>query len=318
MASTDGKRKSWLGLFQGRRLVIGAPYLWLLVFFLLPFLIVLRISFSEMDGAKISDLIGWADQQLTLTLKLQNYITLFQDDLYFATYGHSLMYAAITTLICLFIGYPFAYFMARARAGLQPLLLMGVMLPFWTSFLLRVYAWKGLLDAQTGWVGQLLTFVHADRLLLPLGLISSAGQFMYSPFSLVLGMVYTYLPFMVLPLYATLSKMDLRLLEAAQDLGATPWQAFWRITVPLSRSGIVAGAMLVFIPCVGEYVIPELLGGPQTLMIGRVLWDEFFSNNDWPMASSVAVVMVLLIIVPLALLNSSQAKAKARSKGEGT
>lgn len=139
---------------------------------------------------------------------------------------------------------------------------------------------------------------------------------MYSPFSLVLGMVYTYLPFMVLPLYATLSKMDLRLLEAAQDLGATPWQAFWRITVPLSRSGIVAGAMLVFIPCVGEYVIPELLGGPQTLMIGRVLWDEFFSNNDWPMASSVAVVMVLLIIVPLALLNSSQ--AKARQKGLGT
>jgi len=294
----------------GRQLVVGVPFLWLLAFFLLPFLIVLRISFSEMDGASIGDLVVWADQQLSLTLRLQNYITLFQDDLYFATYGHSLVYAAVTTLVCLVIGYPFAYFMARAPKGLQPLLLMGVMLPFWTSFLLRVYAWKGLLDAQTGWVGRFLAHVHADQLLVPLGLIPAPGQFMYTPFSLVLGMVYTYLPFMVLPLYGTLSKMDLRLLEAAQDLGATAWQAFWRVTVPLSRSGIVAGAMLVFIPCVGEYVIPELLGGPQTLMIGRVLWDEFFSNNDWPMASSVAVVMVLLIIVPLALLNGSQARAR--------
>jgi putrescine transport system permease protein len=182
------------------------------------------------------------------------------------------------------------------------------MLPFWTSFLLRVYAWKGLLDAQTGWVGRALVEVHADRLLLPLGLIPSAGEFMYSPFSLVLGMVYTYLPFMLLPLYATLAKLDLNLLEAAQDLGATPWQAFWRVTVPLSKSGIIAGAMLVFIPCVGEYVIPELLGGPETLMIGRVLWDEFFSNNDWPLASAVAAVMVLLIIVPLAIFNNQQAK----------
>lgn len=294
----------------GRRLVIGVPYLWLLVFFMLPFLIVLRISVSEMDGAKLSELWRWVDGHLRSGVKLDNYVTLFQDDLYFATYWQSLIYAAVTMLICLFIGYPFAYFMARAPRRVQPLLLMGVMLPFWTSFLLRVYAWKGLLDADTGWVGRLLAHIHADQWLLPLGLISAPGQFMYSPFSLVLGMVYTYLPFMVLPLYGTLSKMDLRLLEAAQDLGATAWQAFWRVTVPLSRSGIVAGAMLVFIPCVGEYVIPELLGGPQTLMIGRVLWDEFFANNDWPMASSVAVVMVLLIIVPLALLNGSQARAR--------
>jgi putrescine transport system permease protein len=293
----------------GRRLVIGVPMLWLLVFFLLPFLIVLRISFAEMDGARISELLSFANQQFSLTLKLQNYVTLFQDDLYLATYGHSLVYAGVTTVICLAIGYPFAYFMARAPASVQPLLLMGVTLPFWTSFLLRVYAWKGLLDAQTGWVGRFLVYVHADSLLLPLGLIPSPGQFMYSAFSLVLGMVYTYLPFMILPLYGTLASMDLRLLEAAQDLGATAWQAFWRITVPLSRGGIIAGAMLVFIPCVGEYVIPELLGGPETLMIGRVLWDEFFSNNDWPMASSVAVVMVLLIIVPLALFNNAQAKA---------
>ena len=305
MASTPAKPHR-----GGRRLVIGVPYLWLLVFFMLPFLIVLRISVSEMDGAKLSELWTWVDGHLRSGVKLDNYVTLFQDDLYFATYWQSLIYAAVTMLICLFIGYPFAYFMARAPRRVQPLLLMGVMLPFWTSFLLRVYAWKGLLDADTGWVGRFLAHIHADQLLLPLGLISAPGQFMYSPFSLVLGMVYTYLPFMVLPLYGTLSKMDLRLLEAAQDLGATAWQAFWRVTVPLSRSGIVAGAMLVFIPCVGEYVIPELLGGPQTLMIGRVLWDEFFANNDWPMASSVAVVMVLLIIVPLALLNSSRARAR--------
>jgi putrescine transport system permease protein len=299
----------WHRLFKGRALVIGTPYLWLLVFFLLPFFIVLRISFAEMDGAKISDLFAYADQALVVKINLLSYATIFQDDIYWSTYGQSLLYAGVTTMICLTIGYPFAYFMARASASLQPLLLMGVMLPFWTSFLLRVYAWKGLLDAETGWVGRFLMNVHADQLLLPLGLISAPGQFMYTPFSLVLGMVYTYLPFMVLPLYGTLSKLDLGLLEAAQDLGATPWQAFWRVTVPLSRSGIIAGAMLVFIPCVGEYVIPELLGGPETLMIGRVLWDEFFSNNDWPMASSVAVVMVLLILVPLTIFNRNQAKA---------
>jgi putrescine transport system permease protein len=293
-------------LFSGRSLVIGTPFVWLLVFFLLPFLIVLRISFAEMDGAKVSDLFTFADNELFMKLKLQNYLTIFQDDLYLATYAQSLLYAGITTLVCLSIGYPFAYFMARSPATVQPLLLMGVMLPFWTSFLLRVYAWKGLLDAETGWIGTFLNAIGADQLLLPLGLITAEGQYMYTPFSLILGMVYTYLPFMVLPLYGTLSKLDLRLLEAAQDLGATPWQAFWRITVPLSKGGIIAGAMLVFIPCIGEYVIPELLGGPETLMIGRVLWDEFFSNNDWPMASSVAVTMVLLIIVPLAIFNRNQ------------
>lgn len=276
------------------------------MFFLLPFLIVLRISFAEMDGAAISDIFTFTNGELFMKLKLQNFLMLLQDDLYGATYAQSLLYAGVTASICLLIGYPFAYFMARAAASLQPLLLMGVMLPFWTSFLLRVYAWKGLLDAETGWVGRLLQTLHADRWLLFLGLIPAEGQFMYSPFSLVLGMVYTYLPFMILPLYGTLSKLDLRLLEAAQDLGATPWQTFWRVTVPLSRGGIIAGVMLVFIPCVGEYVIPELLGGPETLMIGRVLWDEFFANNDWPMAASVAVAMVLLILVPLAVFNHIQ------------
>ncbi|WP_293995474.1 ABC transporter permease subunit [Sphaerotilus sp.] len=299
-------------VFSGRSLVIGMPFVWLLVFFLLPFLIVLNISFGEMDGARVTDLFTFADNELFMKLKLQNYLTIFQDDLYLTTYAQSLLYAAITTLACLVIGYPFAYFMARSPASVQPLLLMGVMLPFWTSFLLRVYAWKGLLDADTGWVGTFLKAIHADQVLLPLGLITAEGQFMYTPFSLLLGMVYTYLPFMVLPLYGTLSKLDLRLLEAAQDLGATPWQAFWRITVPLSKGGIVAGAMLVFIPCVGEYVIPELLGGPETLMIGRVLWDEFFSNNDWPMASSVAVTMVLLILVPLAIFNRNQSQGATK------
>ena len=299
----------WIRMLGGRGSVIGVPYLWLLIFFLLPFLIVARISLSSMDGALVSELIHWTETELTLTVRLGNYQLLFTDDLYISTYGLSLLYAGVTTLVCLAIGYPFAYFMARSPTGLQPLLLMGVMLPFWTSFLLRVYAWKGLLDADTGWVGTALKAVHADSLLFAIGAIPAEGQFMYSPFSLVIGMVYTYLPFMVLPLYGTLSKLDIRLLEAAQDLGATPWQTFWRVTVPLSRAGIVAGAMLVFIPCVGEYVIPELLGGPETLMIGRVLWDEFFANNDWPMASSVAVVMIMMILVPLAIFNRSQAQA---------
>jgi putrescine transport system permease protein len=198
--------------------------------------------------------------------------------------------------------------MARAKATVQPALLMLVMLPFWTSFLLRVYAWKGLLS-ENGWAADLISATGLDQLLAAGGLIPAPGQLMNTPFSLVLGMTYTYLPFMILPLFSNLAKMDLRLLEAAQDLGATPWVAFWKITVPLSKAGIIAGSMLVFIPCVGEFVIPELLGGPQTLMIGRVLWDEFFSNNDWPMASTVAVVMVLLIIVPLAIFNKYQAEA---------
>ena len=202
------------------------------------------------------------------------------------------------------------------RSTLQPTLLMLVMLPFWTSFLLRVYAWKGLLS-EHGWVSDFIIGTGLDQVLAWAGLIPAPGKLMNTPFSLVLGMVYTYLPFMVLPLYANLSKMDGRLLEAAYDLGATPWVAFWKVTVPLSRAGIVAGSMLVFIPCVGEYVTPELLGGPQTLMIGRVLWDEFFANNDWPMASSVAVVMILLILVPLALFNRAQAEAQARQGARG-
>jgi putrescine transport system permease protein len=300
-------------IVRGRTAVIGLPYLWLLVFFLLPFLIVFKISVSESEGVTFKDVLTLKDGVLALSVKLSNYVFITQDDLYFKTYLSSIKYAAVTTVLCLAIGYPFAYFMARAKATLQPALLMLVMLPFWTSFLLRVYAWKGLLT-EHGWVSELLIALKVDHLLLAAGVIPALGKFMNSPFSLVLGMVYTYLPFMILPLYGNLAKMDLRLLEAASDLGATPWVAFWKVTVPLSKAGIIAGSMLVFIPCIGEFVIPELLGGPQTLMIGRVLWDEFFSNNDWPMASTVAVVMVLLILVPLAIFNRYQAQAQEQRK----
>jgi putrescine transport system permease protein len=210
----------------------------------------------------------------------------------------------LTTVICLIIAYPFAYFMARSPKHIQPTLLMLIMLPFWTSFLLRIYAWKTLL-VNNGVI---------NNILMSIGVIQEPIAMMNTPFSLMVGMVYSYLPFMILPLYANLSKLDMRYLEAAADLGASPFKAFWLITVPLSKAGIIAGSMLVFIPAVGEYVIPELLGGSDTLMIGRVLWDEFFSNNDWPMASAVAVVMILLIMLPMAIYNkyqSEQAEAKA-------
>jgi putrescine transport system permease protein len=300
-------------LRRGRAAVIAVPYLWLLVFFLLPFLVVMKISVSEMDGVAFQDVIRLQDGTVAFNLKFANYLLLLQDDLYFSTYLSSLKYAAVTTFACLFIGYPFAYFMARARPTLQPALLMLVMLPFWTSFLLRVYAWKGLLT-ENGWAAKAIHAIGLDQVLATLALIPAPGQLMNTPFSLVLGMTYTYLPFMILPLYSNLSKMDLRLLEAAGDLGANAWVAFWTVTVPLSRAGIIAGSMLVFIPCVGEYVIPELLGGPQTQMIGRTLWDEFFSNNDWPMACAVAVTMVLLIIVPLAVFSRYQAESTERRR----
>jgi putrescine transport system permease protein len=273
--------------------------LFLLLVFMLPFLVVFKISLSEMDTVFFKDVFTLREDVVVLTLKFGNYISLTQDSLYFNAYFSSLKIAGITTLICLAIAYPFAYFLARSPADRRPALLMLVMLPFWTSFLLRIYAWKMLL-ADSGVL---------NNAAIALGLISEPVKMMNTPFSLVLGMVYCYLPFMILPLYANLVKMDLRLLEAALDLGATPWQAFWRITVPLSKSGIIAGSMLVFIPCVGEFVIPDLLGGPETLMIGHVLWDEFFSNNDWPMAASVAVVMVGLIIIPLAMFNKYQAES---------
>ena len=289
-------------IFTGRQLVIAIPFLWLTFAFLVPFLIVMRISFTEADagGNPFGTLMTLVDGVITLKIKISNYLFIAQDDLYSLTYLSSIKFAAITTALCLTIGYPFAYFMARARPTIRPVLMMMVMLPFWTSFLLRIYAWKGIL-ANHGIL---------NNLLLSLGVIGAPLHMMNTSFSLVVGMVYAYLPFMILPLYANLVKMDMRFLEAAADLGATPLQAFWRITVPLSKSGVIAGAMLVFIPAVGEYVIPELLGGPDTLMIGKVLWDEFFTNNDWPLASAVAVVVILLILVPMAILNKYQAEQR--------
>ena len=305
-------RSRWVPRWwRGRSAVIGIPYAWLLLFFLAPFLIVAKYSVSEMGDIRVQDIVSVTDGVVRFSVKYANYVFIASDSLYLHAYIASLKYALCTTFFCLLIGYPFAYFMARAKASLQPLLLMLVMLPFWTSFLLRVYAWKGLLD-DGGWVANAIVGLHLDRVLLAMGLIESPGQLMHTTFSLLVGMTYTYLPFMILPLYANLSKMDLRLLEAASDLGATPWVAFWRVTVPLSFAGIVAGSMLVFIPCVGEYVTPELLGGPQTLMIGRVIWDENFSNNDPPVAATVAVVLVLLIVVPLALFNRYQAETREK------
>jgi putrescine transport system permease protein len=296
---------------RGRTVVVAVPMVFLLAFFLLPFAIVGQISLADMEDVCCKDLVTFDGGVLRIALKFAGYAFIADDPLYLRTYVSSLKYAAATTLLCLAIGYPFAYFMARAERAVQPALLMLVMLPFWTSFLLRVYAWRALL-AEHGWIEQWVVGSGLDTLLHALGLIVEPGQLLFTPFSLVVGMTYTYLPFMVLPLYAHLAKMDLRLLEAAADLGATPWVAFWKITVPLSKAGIIAGAMLVFIPCVGEFVIPELLGGPETLMIGRVIWDEFFANNDWPLASSVAIVMVLLIIVPLAVFSKYQAEAEER------
>ena len=284
-------------LFQGNKLVIGIPYGWFILLVAIPLLIVMKISLSEMEATSVSNMISWTNGLPTLKLNFANYQFIFSDALYVKTYISSIKYALLTTLICLAIGYPFAYFMARAPKHIQPTLLMLLMLPFWTSFLLRIYAWKTLL-VSNGVINNVLMSLHV---------IKAPLEMMNNSFSLTIGMVYSYLPFMILPLYANLSKLDLRYLEAAADLGTSPFKAFWLITVPLSKAGIIAGSMLVFIPAVGEFVIPELLGGPDTLMIGRVLWDEFFSNNDWPMAAAVAVVMIALILVPMAILNRAEA-----------
>jgi putrescine transport system permease protein len=290
-------KNAFLKFISGRMLIIGIPYFWFILLAAIPLLIVLKISLSTMETASVSNMIDWSRGWPSLTLNFESYQFILKDALYVKTYLSSIKYALITTVICLAIGYPFAYFMARAPKHIQPTLLMLIMLPFWTSFLLRIYAWKTLL-VNNGVI---------NNVLMSVGVISEPLQMMNTPFSLIIGMVYSYLPFMILPLYANLSKLDVRYLEAAADLGTSPLKTFWMITVPLSKAGIIAGSMLVFIPAIGEYVIPELLGGPNTLMIGRVLWDEFFSNNDWPMASAVAIVMIVLILVPMALLNKYQA-----------
>jgi len=273
--------------------LIGVPALVLLALGAAPLLQILGISVAESDGIRFFDLLKFSDGVLALRINLANYLSLLTDAFYVETYLSSLRYALITMLLCLLIGYPFAYFIARAEARWRPALMLLVSLPFWTSYLLRVYACKALLDDHGS----------INLLLLDLHLIDQPLRMLHTSGAVVLGLVYTYLPFMVLPLYGTLVRLDWRLVDAALDLGATPLSAFFLVTVPLSRAGIAAGTLLVFIPSVGEYVIPELLGGPGTLMIGRVLWDEFFSNNDWGLACAVGVTMLTLLLLPIVLLD---------------
>ncbi|NVL28215.1 ABC transporter permease subunit [Pseudomonas syringae pv. actinidiae] len=281
-------------------MVIGVPFLWLFLFFALPFLIVLKISFAEADVAipPYTEIFSYADEKLQMALNFANYTLLSGDDLYVSAYLGSLKMAFISTTLCLLIGYPMAYAIASARKDLQTVLLLLIMMPTWTAILIRVYAWMGILSNN----GLLNAF------LMWLGLIDAPLQILNTNLAVYIGVVYSYLPFMILPLYANLVKHDTSLLEAASDLGSSTFNSFWKITVPLSKNGVIAGCMLVFIPVVGEFVIPELLGGPETLMIGRVLWQEFFNNRDWPVASALAVIMLLVLIVPIILFNRSQAK----------
>lgn len=329
----------------GQRTVIAVPFIWLLVFFLIPFFIVLKISFatSTISIPPYTDLTSYDSgfQKLTINLSLFNYGGIFDnmwatikgelnpfnlivtitgsdglknlfdgwgvlspkgDNIYLRTYINSFIVAAMTTIYCIILGYPIAYGIAKARPQYRNGLLLAIMLPFWTSLLLRVYAWMGLLS-QNGIVNQLFAKIGMG----PYDLF-------YNNFSLMLVMTYAYLPFMVLPLYTTLVKLDNRLIEAAQDLGCTPSKSFWKVTLPLSKNGVIAGSMLVFIPCVGEFVIPDLVSGPSNLMIGKVLWSSFFDQYDWPQASAIAVVMVVLLVIPIALYH----KFENRTLQQGT
>jgi putrescine transport system permease protein len=288
-----------LGL-DGRGLVIAVPMVWLLVFFLIPFLVVAKISVSEAMIARppYAPLSEWIDGRLVLSLNFENYAYLWDDPLYLNAYFFSIRVALVSALAALLIGYPMAYAIARSPEPRRTMLLMLVILPFWTSFLLRVYAWQGFLRSNG----------VINNTLISLGLIDTPIQMLQTNFAVYLGIVYTYLPFMILPLYANLVKLDESLLEASADLGGRPVATFFHVTLPLSLPGIVAGFMLVFIPAIGEFVIPELLGGPDTLMIGRVLWNEFFSNRDWPVASAVAIAMLVAVVVPIMILRSIQAR----------
>ena len=290
--------------------VLAAPYAWLLLFFLAPFLIVLKISFSETAIAQppYTPVLGLADGLSGLLAKAReltpsNYATLFEDSLYWRSYLTSVRIAAVSTLLVLLVGYPIAYGMARAPERWRSTLVMLVILPFWTSFLIRVYAWMGILSSE----GLLYQALHA------LGLISAPLAILGTNTAVYIGIVYAYLPFMVLPLYASLDAQDGSLLEAAADLGAPPWKAFWLVTFRLSLPGVVAGCLLVFIPAVGEFVIPDLLGGSETLMIGRTLWVEFFNNRDWPVASAVAVILLLILVVPLVLFQRAEQRRQERA-----
>jgi putrescine transport system permease protein len=306
MAAPANDRRPW-----GARLVILAPFAWLVVFFLLPALIVFKISLSQTALAQppytpVLDLAaGWEGfKRLIAALSLDNYAALVADSLYVASYLKSLQVAAISTALLLLVGYPLAYGMARAPRRAQTLLLMLVILPFWTAFLIRVYAWITILQRD----GLL------NRALLGLGIVDQPIVWLASDTAVYIGLVYSYLPFMVLPLYASLEKMDETLNEAAADLGCPPWKAFWLITVPLSLPGIYAGTLLCFIPIVGEFVIPDLLGASSTLMVGQTLWTEFFANRDWPLASAVAIVMLVLLVAPIVIYQHLQMRALERGR----
>lgn len=292
---------------SGRGLAIAVPFAWLSLFLLLPFVLVLKISFADLQFGvpPYTPLAEIADETIKLALHLRGYALLFTDSLYIATYLNSVKMAAITTICCILIGYPLAYYIARSRPAVRNVLLLGVILPFWTSLLLRVYAWVGILR-NDGLLNNFLQWI---------GLIDAPLEIYRTDLAVYIGLVYAYLPFFVLPLYANLVKLDLRLLEAAYDLGARPWKAFWNVTLPLSMPGVIAGSMLVFIPSVGEYVIPEMLGGADTLMMGRVMWTEFFNNADWPMASAVTCVMVLLLLLPLVYFQYNQVKQQEQAGG---
>jgi len=280
--------------------LIAVPFAWMLVFFAIPFAIALKISFASAAIAMppYTDLLSWQGDKLQIQLNIGNYLYLIRDSLYVNAYLSSLKIAVVSTGICLLIGYPVAHVISRMPPASRNIALMLVILPSWTSFLIRIYAWIGILKSNG----------LANNLLQWLGLIEQPLHLLHTQFAVYVGVVYAYLPFMILPLYSNMVKLDLRLEEAAYDLGARPWRVFASITLPLTRAGIIAGSMLVMIPVVGEFVIPELLGGPETLMIGKVLWEEFFNNRDWPVASAVSTVMLVLLIAPIMIFHHYQSK----------
>ncbi|WP_196159719.1 ABC transporter permease subunit [Reinekea sp. G2M2-21] len=285
---------------KGRCLILSGPFLWLLVFFLMPFIFVAKISVAEAELSipPYTAMFDWIDGVLGIRVSINNFLWVLDDPLYVQAYLNSIKMAFFSTLFCLLLGYPMAYAIAKAPKEQQTVWLLLVLLPSWTSFLIRVYAWVGLLK-NNGLINGLLMW---------LGIIDDPIQMINTNFAVYVGIVYSYLPFMVLPLYANLVKHDNALLEAAADLGAGHFTRLFRITLPLSINGIVAGSMLVFIPVVGEYVIPELLGGTETIMIGKVLWQEFFNNRDWPVASALALIMVFILIIPITLFHRFQNK----------
>ena len=301
-ATALNKQEHWFNrLIQHnwRKLVLMVPFVWLLIFFLAPFLIVLKIAFAEavIKSPPFTPMIEWVDEGImNIRVVIDNFAYLWEDDLYVNTYLNSVKISSVSTIFCLLIGYPMAYAIVRSSHTAKHILLMLIILPFWTSFLLRVYAWMGLL-ADQGVINDILVWFGFERV-----------PMLYTEFAVYVGIVYTYLPFMILPLYANMEKLDWTLLEAAADLGAKPVATFLTVTLPMTLPGIIAGSLLVFIPATGEFVIPDLLGGGNVLMIGRILYFEFNSNVDWPVASAVAIALLLVLVLPMMLYQHIQAK----------